>query len=92
LRSFINDIKKITDKKLKAKIKEFIIELENAEKLEELTNVIKMKSFSTAYRCRIGDCRLGFYKDDDQVELSRFVKSNDIYKVFPENRHYLKFI
>lgn len=83
LRSFINDIQKITDKKLKAKIKEFIIELENAEKLEELTNVMKMKGFSTAYRCRIGDCRLGFYKDDDQVELSRFVKRNDIYKVFP---------
>lgn len=86
LRSFINDIKKITDKKLKAKIKEFIIELENAENIEELTNVIKMKGFSTAYRYRIGDYRLGFYKDYDQIELSRFVKRNDIYKVFPSKR------
>ena len=35
--SFINEIKRITDKKMKAKIKEFIVELENAAKLEELT-------------------------------------------------------
>lgn len=83
LRSFINDIKKLTDKKLKTTIKEFIMEIENAETLEGIPNVVKMKGFSTAYRCRIGDYRLGFYKDDDKVELSRFVKRNDIYKVFP---------
>jgi mRNA interferase RelE/StbE len=83
LRSFINDLKNITDQILKAKIKEFILELESAEKLEELTNVIKIKGFSTAYRWRFGDYRLGLYKDDDQIELSRFVKRNDIYKVFP---------
>lgn len=83
LRSFINDLKKINDQKLKAKIKEFILELESAEKTEEVKNLIKMKGFSTAYRWRIGDYRLGLYKDDDQIELSRFVKRNDIYKVFP---------
>lgn len=83
LRSFINDLKRITDQKVKANIKEFIFELERAEKIEEVKNVIKMKGFSTAYRWRIGDYRLGLYKVDDQVELSRFVKRNDIYKVFP---------
>ena len=83
LRSFINDLKKINDQKLKAKIKEFILELESAEKTEEVKNVIKMKGFSTAYRWITGDYRLGLYKVDDQIELSRFVKRNDIYKVFP---------
>ncbi len=83
LRSFLDDIKKISDKKLKAKIKVFIIELEHAETLEEISNVIKIKGFSTAYRLRIGDYRLGFFKDDNIIELARFVKRNDIYKVFP---------
>lgn len=83
LRSFLNDIKKLSDKKLKDKIKAFLIEIENAENLEELTNIKKMKGFSTAYRCRIGEYRLGFYKDDHKIELARFVKRNDIYKVFP---------
>lgn len=27
--------------------------------------------------------RLGFYKDDDTIEIARFVKRNDIYKIFP---------
>lgn len=83
LRSFLDDIKKISDKKLKAKIKVFIIELEHADTLDEISNVIKIKGFSTAYRLRIGDYRLGFFKDDDIIELARFVKRNDIYKVFP---------
>lgn len=83
LRSFLDDIKKISDKKLKAKIKVFIIELEHAETLEGISNVIKIKGFSTAYRLRIGDYRLGFFKDDNIIELARFVKRNDIYKVFP---------
>lgn len=83
LRSFLDDIKKISDKKLKAKIKVFIIELEHADTLDEISNVIKIKGFSTAYRLRIGDYRLGFFKDDNIIELARFVKRNDIYKVFP---------
>jgi mRNA-degrading endonuclease RelE of RelBE toxin-antitoxin system len=84
LRSFLNDIKKLSDNKLKNKIKEFIVELQNAETLEELQNVKKLKGFSTAYRWRMGDYRLGFYKDENKVELARFVKRNDIYKVFPK--------
>ncbi|MGM1430718.1 type II toxin-antitoxin system RelE family toxin [Sphingobacterium lactis] len=83
LSSFLDDIKKISDKKLKAKIKVFIIDLEHADTLDEISNVIKIKGFSTAYRLRIGDYRLGFFKDDNIIELARFVKRNDIYKVFP---------
>jgi len=83
LRSFLTDVKKLHDRKLKTKIKEFIIELENAESLERVSNIQKLKGFSTAYRWRIADYRLGFYKDNDIIELARFVKRNDIYKVFP---------
>jgi mRNA-degrading endonuclease RelE of RelBE toxin-antitoxin system len=84
LGSFLNDIKKLNDSKLKNKIKEFIVELQNTETLENLQNVKKLRGFSTAYRWRILDYRLGFYKDENKVELARFVKRNDIYKVFPK--------
>lgn len=84
LRSFLTDIQKINDKKLKSKIKEFIVALENAETLENLSNVKNMKGFSTAYRWRTSDYRLGFYRLDNQVELARFLKRSDIYKVFPK--------
>ncbi|WP_228442057.1 type II toxin-antitoxin system RelE family toxin [Chryseobacterium nematophagum] len=68
---------------MKEKIKEFIIELETVESLEKLISVQKLKGYSTAYRWRVADYRLGFYKDENTIELARFVKRNDIYKVFP---------
>ncbi|MGN5955441.1 type II toxin-antitoxin system RelE family toxin [Sphingobacterium lactis] len=83
LRSFVNDIKKIKDKALKAKIKDFIIQLESAETLSDIAGISKIQGFSTAYRYRIGDFRIGFFKHENSVELARFVKRNDIYKVFP---------
>lgn len=84
LRSFLTDIKKLNDKKLKLKIKEFILELENSQTLEDVGNIKKMKGFSTAFRWRTGDYRLGFYKNENSIELSRFLKRSDIYKVFPK--------
>lgn len=83
LRSFLNDIKKLNDKKLKEKIKEFILNLEKSETIDEVHNVKKLKGYSTAYRWRTGDYRLGFYKNENSIEIARFVKRNDIYKVFP---------
>jgi mRNA interferase RelE/StbE len=83
LRSFVNDIKKINDKSLKAKIKDFILQLENADTLNDVAGIIKMQGFSTAYRYRIGDYRIGFFISENSIELARFVKRNDIYKVFP---------
>lgn len=83
LRSFLNDIKKLNDKKLKEKIKEFILNLEKSETIEDVHNVKKLKGYSTAYRWRTGDYRLGFYKNENSIEIARFVKRNDIYKVFP---------
>ncbi|OYD46163.1 plasmid stabilization protein [Sphingobacterium cellulitidis] len=83
LRSFVNDIKKINDKSIRSKIKEFIIQVEKAKTLTEIPDVVKMKGFSTAYRFRIGEYRLGFFKYENTIELARFVKRNDIYKVFP---------
>ncbi|MHA6728302.1 type II toxin-antitoxin system RelE family toxin [Chryseobacterium sp. A301] len=83
LRSFLNDVKKLNDKNLKNKIKDFILEIEGAKSLDEIHNIKKLKGYSTAYRLRIGDFRLGFYKDGNSIELARFVKRNDIFKVFP---------
>jgi mRNA interferase RelE/StbE len=43
-----------------------------------------MKGHSIAYRIKSGNYRMGFYKELDQVELARFLKREDIYKVFPQ--------
>ena len=84
LRSFLNDIKKVKDKNTKSRIKSLIEEIKKSEKLEDIPKVSKLKGYSIAYRARIGDYRLGMYSEDIVVELARFVKRNDIYKVFPK--------
>ena len=80
---FQKDLMKIKDSNLKSKIKKAIITLEESENLLQISNVKKMKGHLSAYRIRIGDYRLGFYFEDDVVNLARFVKRNDIYKLFP---------
>lgn len=84
LRSFLNDIKKVNDKSMKDRIKTLIEDIKQADKLEDIPKVSKLKGYSIAYRARIGSYRLGMYNDDVVVELARFVKRNDIYKVFPK--------
>lgn len=83
LRSFLLDLKKLTDQKMKERVKIFFEELEMAESLDSVKNIKRLKGFTTAYRWPCGDYRLGFYLHDKQIELARMVKRNDIYKVFP---------
>lgn len=85
LKSFLKDIKKVKDPKVARKIEQLIEKLKYVDSLEDLNNVIKMKGYSIAYRIRVGDYRIGLYHNSEtkEIELARFVKRNDIYKVFP---------
>ncbi|WP_350106970.1 hypothetical protein [Fulvivirga sp.] len=83
LKSFLNDIKKIKDAKLKQRLNTIIEKLESAESLEEIANLKKLKGHPTAYRIKLGDYKLGLFYDQEEVKLVRFLKRNDIYKLFP---------
>ena len=82
-RIFLNDIQKINDKKIKQDLLDAISIFKNAENILEIANVKKLKGHSEAYRLRIGNYRLGFYYDTETIVLQRFVKREDIYKLFP---------
>jgi mRNA interferase RelE/StbE len=84
LSAFLKDIKKIKDPKVARKIEELISILKKATSLEELSNVRKMKGYSVAYRIKSGNYRMGIYKELEHIELARFLKREDIYKVFPK--------
>jgi mRNA interferase RelE/StbE len=81
-KNFKKDLLKINDNKIKAQVKSVIIKIETVKDLNQLTNIKKLKGSISAYRIRIGDYRLGFYFDNETVEIARFIKRNDIYKVF----------
>ncbi len=80
---FSKDLIKIKDLILKKDIIEVILVLENCENIQNVTNIKKMKGHPEAYRLRIGKYRLGFYFDGEVIELARFAKREDIYKIFP---------
>lgn len=80
---FSKDLHKIKDSTLKNDLIQAIVFFENSENIEGISNIIKMKGHSEAYRMRIGKYRLGFYFDGETIELARFAKRDDIYKLFP---------
>jgi mRNA interferase RelE/StbE len=86
LNSFLKDVKKIKEPKTARKIEELIFELKSANSIEELKNTKKLKGYSIAYRIKTGSYRMGFYKELDSLELARFLKREDIYKVFPKSK------
>lgn len=83
LKSFFKDIKKIKDKKLKSQLRAVIIEIENAQDLYNIQNIKRLTGFQGVYRVRLGNYRLGLFLKDDTIEIARFIKREDIYKLFP---------
>ena len=83
LKQFSKDLLKINDETLKNNLFDIIMLLKEAENLNLLSNVKKLKGHPEAYRIRIGKYRLGFFFDGEVVELARFAKREDIYKLFP---------
>jgi mRNA-degrading endonuclease RelE of RelBE toxin-antitoxin system len=83
LKQFSKDVFKMNDESLKDNLFGIIILLKNTENLNQIPNLKKLKGNSEAYRIRIGKYRLGFYFDGEVIELARFAKREDIYKIFP---------
>ena len=83
LESLVKDLKKMKDKKLLKSLSKVFVNLEEIDDLFKISSVKKMSGHPEAYRIRIGDYRLGFYYSDNKIEIARFLKRNDIYKVFP---------
>lgn len=83
LRSAYKDVKKIREKHIKTKLAATIRSISTAHKLTDIKGVKKLSGHPHAYRIRIGDYRLGFYLENEIMIIARFVKRNDIYKLFP---------
>ncbi len=82
-KSFLKDIRKLRDNQAKEQIARIIDEIKEADSIDKLPNVKKMKGHPSAFRIRVGDYRFGLFIEDDQVIMSRFLHRKDIYKLFP---------
>jgi mRNA interferase RelE/StbE len=81
--SFVRDLKKIKDKKLKTRIQEVIEAIEQAPSLQEIENIKKLKGNDRYYRARIDDYRIGLSVEKDTVTFVRFLHRKDVYRYFP---------
>lgn len=83
LKYFLRDIERLKDPQTKQHIKTQIEQIKSAEKQNEIRQLKKIKGHPYAYRIRLGNYRMGLFIEKDVVTFVRFVKRNDIYKLFP---------
>ncbi|HKO81449.1 MAG TPA: hypothetical protein VJU78_13685 [Chitinophagaceae bacterium] len=55
----------------------------SAKKLSDLSSCKKLIGFKNAYRILLGSYRIGFFFENETVELVRILNRKDIYKYFP---------
>ena len=82
-KSFEKDLSKLRDEALLARIKAVILEIEDAETLEDVSNVKKLKAEGDYYRLRVGDYRIGILVDEDVVVFARVLHRKEVYRYFP---------
>lgn len=82
-KSFEKDLSKLRDEALLARIKAVILEIEDAETLEDVSNVKKLKAEGDYYRLRVGDYRIGILVDEDVVVFVRVLHRKEVYRYFP---------
>jgi mRNA-degrading endonuclease RelE of RelBE toxin-antitoxin system len=83
-RTFLKDLKKIKDNKIRAKIQEAVEAIEGASSVEEIKNLERLKGNPDFYRLKFDyRYRLGLRIDDDTVELLRVGSREGFYNSFP---------
>ena len=83
LKSFLGDVEKLKDKKTKQQLRAHIEEIKAAQQRKDIPQLKKLKGHPYAYRVRVGAYRVGIFIQNNYVTFVRFVKRNDIYKLFP---------
>ena len=83
LRQALKDVNKIKNDKLKLKLADIVADLKSADNLSEIRNLKAISGHPDAYRIRVGDYRLGIFYSEEIITIARFLKRNDIYKLFP---------
>lgn len=82
-KSFIKDINKIKDVRLKKPIAACIEDVESAKDISQIKNLKKLSGYTIYYRIRIGSIRIGLAIIEDIVYFVTVGNRGDFYKTFP---------
>ncbi len=81
--SFLKDLENVNNAKLLAKVKASIENAEFARFPLEIHNFKKLKGFSTYFRIKIGEYRIGLAMENDTITFVRLLPRREIYRFFP---------
>lgn len=83
-KSFTKDLRKREqERSLFERVQEVILAVEQADNIQEINNLKKLKSKGNQYRIRLSDYRIGLVIESDTVCFVRFLHRKEIYKYFP---------
>ncbi|WP_310425877.1 type II toxin-antitoxin system RelE/ParE family toxin [Chamaesiphon sp. VAR_48_metabat_135_sub] len=83
-KKFLKDLKALQSTEAYEKICDLVLEeIPNVEDLSTIANLSKLKGDETAYRIRVGDYRIGFFMENDEIVMSRVLHRSEIYRYFP---------
>ncbi len=82
-KSFHKKLIRIKDSQVLIKIKQSILQAEEAVDIQHIPHIKKMEGFKTFYRIRIGDYRIGVELKKDTICFITIADRKDIYKSFP---------
>ena len=83
-KSFEKSLSHIHNPGILRRLKRIILQIENSQSRSELTSVKKLSGFSSYYRIKIGDYRIGL--EIIHNSIVRFIiiaHRKDIYRIFP---------
>jgi mRNA interferase RelE/StbE len=83
-KAFWRDIKKLRDQNVLDNLALVLEEIKKTTDLSVLGDIKKLKGHPSAFRIKVDDYRLGFFLENDQVILTRFLNRKDISKFFPK--------
>lgn len=82
-KSFLKDLEKLRNAKLKILISDCIEQVEAADNISKIKNLKKLSGYDIYYRIRIGDYRMGIKIVNDTIYFVVFEHRKQIYNTFP---------
>ena len=81
--SFVRDLKRVKEQAVHRRVRRAIQAVEEADGVQDLPNMKKLRGGDRCYRIRIGDYRIGLLIDGDTAVFVRCLHRRDVYRFFP---------
>ena len=81
--SFVRDLKRIRDNSVRDLLRVVVDSAEQAQSLQEISDVKKLKHGDRYFRIRVKEYRIGLKLDGDTLIFVRILHRKDLYRYFP---------